>query len=350
MSKCKNCGKTGLFVKVSNNGLCDNCETFVTANIQNHARIYNDSIRIIETSENPDAVYSRIKLVIETLYALLEYENKGITTINPAPSQLIEKFKYEVDRFLLESFNRANITLSVEILSLKSNEAKRKRIQKFLELINKYLPKVNYMEELVGIKQSLDVQLQGIPLQIGKTADRPKKLLPISTALVSREPHPAKLLLIENSYANRSQTGATINFAINLDDITGIRIIGPEEPSVIYKDLLVSEPKNPDLVAPPPYFPRYSELSANQRWVYLNWLNDIQSEINIGYVFLYYYGLERHLLVGDFEAAFSEILLLRKCHDNKSFENYSYNALLFSCACHNQPDLAQSILGSVCKL
>ncbi|HQN44470.1 MAG TPA: TerB N-terminal domain-containing protein [Anaerolineaceae bacterium] len=200
------------------------------------------------------------------------------------------------------------------------------------------------MEELVGIKQSLDVQLQGIPLQIGKTADRPKKLLPISTALVSREPHPAKLLLIENSYANRSQTGATINFAINLDDITGIRIIGPEEPSVIYKDLLVSEPKNPDLVAPPPYFPRYSELSANQRWVYLNWLNDIQSEINIGYVFLYYYGLERHLLVGDFEAAFSEILLLRKCHDNKSFENYSYNALLFSCACHNQPDLAQSIL------
>jgi len=132
MSKCKNCGKTGLFVKVSNNGLCDNCETFVTANIQNHARIYNDSIRIIETSENPDAVYSRIKLVIETLYALLEYENKGITTINPAPSQLIEKFKYEVDRFLLESFNRANITLSVEILSLKSNEAKRKRIQKFL--------------------------------------------------------------------------------------------------------------------------------------------------------------------------------------------------------------------------
>ena len=73
-------------------------------------------------------------------------------------------------------------------------------------------------------------------------------------------------------------------------------------------------------------------------------MNDINEEINIGYVFIYYYGLERNLLIGDFDTAFQEILLLTRIHNNKSFESYSYNALLFSSAFRNRFDICQQVM------
>jgi len=46
----------------------------------------------------------------------------------------------------------------------------------------------------------------------------------------------------------------------------------------------------------PDYYPTYAGLNPEQRWIYLNWLQNPSESINIGYVFLYYYGLERQLL------------------------------------------------------
>jgi hypothetical protein len=59
----------------------------------------------------------------------------------------------------------------------------------------------------------------------------------------------------------------------------------------------------------------------------------------MGYVFVYYYGLERQLLFGKFEEAFNEIIKLRRYHNNTSFQKYSENALIFSCFYNNRLDL-----------
>ncbi len=129
-----------------------------------------------------------------------------------------------------------------------------------------------------------------------------------------------------------------------------VEFIGPDEPSIIYKDLPINKPIDPSIIERPSYYPTYAGLSPEQRWIYLNWLEDITEEVNnIGYVFIYYYGLERHLLIGDFDTAYQEILLLRKIHDNKSFESYSYNALLFSSAYRNRLDIAEQIMENESK-
>ncbi len=65
MSKCKYCGKSGLFFAINNNGLCNKCNAFVVLDIQNRVRIYNDCIRLIGDSENIDVVYLRIKVAIK---------------------------------------------------------------------------------------------------------------------------------------------------------------------------------------------------------------------------------------------------------------------------------------------
>lgn len=86
----------------------------------------------------------------------------------------------------------------------------------------------------------------------------------------------------------------------------------------------------PDL----PYWPSYRAATPEQRAVYWDWLlsgrNDPQ--IPVGYVFIYFYGLERRALVDqqDFAAIADEVLRLSKVYEqSRSFVRYA-NGLLWT--------------------
>ncbi|CDF59186.1 TerB N-terminal domain-containing protein [Thermobrachium celere] len=116
------------------------------------------------------------------------------------------------------------------------------------------------------------------------------------------------------------------------------------EPSAISIKLPIREVKNKNNVEKLGYYPSYGPnflstgLTPSQRWVYLDWLQNIEQEIDIGYVFLFYYGLERHLFLGDADSAFEMILRLRKFHKNKSFTYYTTNALIAASIFHKRED------------
>lgn len=109
------------------------------------------------------------------------------------------------------------------------------------------------------------------------------------------------------------------------------------EPSLIWTQLPVTE--NDDLEAKPMYYPAYSALSPAHRYQYLMWLRDVTQQTNLSYVFLYYYGLERHLLVGNFDAAALETIRLLKHHDRGSFRVYVRDALIVAALHHKRTDL-----------
>ena len=119
------------------------------------------------------------------------------------------------------------------------------------------------------------------------------------------------------------------------------------EPSTIYLKLPVEKPMNPDCTPRPYYYPTYLEMNPQQRWIYLNWLENVTNPINIGYVFVYYYGLERHLLFGEFDLAFNEILFLRKHNNHSSFMSYSNTALIYSCILRNRTDCLKRLFDTV---
>lgn len=100
------------------------------------------------------------------------------------------------------------------------------------------------------------------------------------------------------------------------------------EPSMIWTKLSVH--KNSNLEEKAIYYPAYITLTPEQRYQYLMWLRDVTQPTNLSYVFLYYYGLERHMLLGDFELAAGEILRLLKHHDKGTFRSYAETALLVS--------------------
>ena len=122
--------------------------------------------------------------------------------------------------------------------------------------------------------------------------------------------------------------------------IVGKNCSDMSEPSAID----ISLPINSENICPDMsigYYPSYRCLSPEQRYCYLDWLQDITQSVDIGYVFLFYYGLERHLFYGNFNAAYNTIKILQAFHKNNSFLAYASDALLFSAAYHKRYDLLQ---------
>lgn len=119
------------------------------------------------------------------------------------------------------------------------------------------------------------------------------------------------------------------------------------EPSTIYLDLSLHHECEKCYV---PYFPDYSKLDENERWYYIDSLKHIlDGTQDMGYVFLYYYGLERQMLEGDFDAAFDMIVSLRDVYDNKSFQKYSADALILTCLKKQKYEHLSSFLNSIDK-
>ncbi|WFN33869.1 TerB N-terminal domain-containing protein [Methanogenium sp. S4BF] len=119
------------------------------------------------------------------------------------------------------------------------------------------------------------------------------------------------------------------------------------EPSLISTKLPVDLRTNPKKVEELGYYPSYEGLNPQQRFVYLNWLKDITKPVDIGYVFVFYYGLERHLISGKYADATDTILNLRQYHKNNSFHSYSANALIISAILHKDKETLSRVLEDI---
>jgi uncharacterized protein/uncharacterized tellurite resistance protein B-like protein len=86
------------------------------------------------------------------------------------------------------------------------------------------------------------------------------------------------------------------------------------------------------------YWPRYDEISASARRAYLTWLAGGRQDPNadVGYVFLFFYALERRVLVdaktnvaarAEVPTVMAEIERLRAIYSNRSFQSYTRSFL-----------------------
>jgi hypothetical protein len=153
-------------------------------------------------------------------------------------------------------------------------------------------------------------------------------------------PHDIKRVLYTSDADKYSSYSWGISITISFDFSGKVKVDKnlPDDPSTIYFKAPISEPADPSLIPRPPYYPSYAGLTPEQRFIYLKWLQDISTEIDVGYKFIFYYGLERHLLLGDFDNAYDMIIRLRKDTINGSFRWYSLRALVYSLLVKNRPD------------
>lgn len=120
-----------------------------------------------------------------------------------------------------------------------------------------------------------------------------------------------------------------INFVVK-DNKIGIEYLTDyrslySEPSLIWTKLPFK--KHNEKVNFKTYLPFYYELNPEQRWTYLMWLKDITQDIDLSYKFIYFYSLERQLLIGDFDKAVSELIRL---YENDKTEKYDFKGAIIS--------------------
>lgn len=155
-----------------------------------------------------------------------------------------------------------------------------------------------------------------------------------------------KLLFFSGKDPETASFVNDLHISINLfEETIKTNELPADDPSTIFKMMLIKKPDDVNSVPRPDYYPTYVSLSPEQKWIYINWLQDISRPVNIGYVFLYYYGLERQLVSGDFDSAFDEIIYLRKYHDNQSFKIYSNGTLVFSSLLKGRQDRLKMAIG-----
>lgn len=168
-----------------------------------------------------------------------------------------------------------------------------------------------------------------------------------NTPEVKKIPEYRKELLFISNESPKSH-GYGLEYTISISDSGSFEMNKeiPDDPSTIYSILKAVDSENSDKVPKLPYYPSYSQMKPEQRGLYLRWLYDVTKKIEIGYVFIYYYGLERQLIYGDFDAAFDEIRLLRNFHSNISFQSYSASALVHSCLLRRRVDRLKQLYES----
>ncbi|MBL8745824.1 MAG: TerB N-terminal domain-containing protein [Phycisphaerae bacterium] len=131
-----------------------------------------------------------------------------------------------------------------------------------------------------------------------------------------------------------------------------------EDPSEIFLDAAVRKPTGP---APDMgYWPWFSRIAPEQRFLYLHWLASGKATLprEEGHLFLYYYGLERRLLADGQDRALvlREVIRLRRLDDHRrgakegaSFRRYTTAFLWFQVASAPETFDARS-LGVVCEM
>lgn len=157
-------------------------------------------------------------------------------------------------------------------------------------------------------------------------------------------PEPTRsLLFVTDEDTSKIQSTMGFSITISVNPSTGQTEMSEDtkgffaEPSLIWTKLPIKA--NNDLETRAMYWPAYSQFSPIHRYQYLRWLKDIAQPTNLSYVFLYFYGLERHLLVGEYDKAVDEIIRLLKSHTQKSFRQYATSSLIVASLVRERLDI-----------
>jgi hypothetical protein len=138
MGKCKWCKRSGESLRVTRKGLCRTCEPGVTMEVKNRSRMINHCKKLMGNSSELEAHLSQCDHLVEHAEALLQYEERGIPTVRPAPSDLIREYRDGRDDLIVRWAEREaeNALAAAEVLT--SPDTKVSQLSKVLLRIQKY--------------------------------------------------------------------------------------------------------------------------------------------------------------------------------------------------------------------
>ncbi len=339
--------------------------------IKRHMTIFLESANLVNTSYNLETVIRRYTVLRNTLMELCNYTDSEIeaagyklksplmTTLDSVQSNKISIVNQAIERHIKSKINSLKTTsgklskLDTIYNDIKTNSTLEDENLSFLE--DFYLSMKKELDADFVSTDSIianncalaetEKTMSGTYLDFSQLSPNVENFS-MSTNIPQISSEIASLIWIgDGSYKN--YPSHTKQHTTNTIFSVSFSATATEEPSVLYLSLHILKPANDTLVERPPYYPIYKELSPEQKWLYWEFLSEpFSPKHNIGYVFLFYYGLERHLAFGNIDQAFDIILKLRKNYNNNSFQLYTAQALVLTCIAKQRADLALKFMES----
>lgn len=286
-------------------------------------RVISDCLELTRKTLKPDVFFMRDDLLVRTLTEVTLY-HKLFRVPRQDPEEDLRRAIDTRDARTCDFVQRSHSDMAQKAAVLKTEKARAGRYEKYYQAMEPFQDQLT--EQARAFLKKYRQQDASCTAPVGPTeaiVPKPESGVEAFSELpFTIPPDVLSLLWIKN--------GPLCNCTSAQE----------KEPSAIDLTLpLDLSPSAEDLIADIGYYPSYERLTPKQRTVYLRWLSDISKSVPVGYVFIFYYGLERFLFTEKYEAALDMINRLRLFHSNNSLLGYSADAMLVGCLLHNRADL-----------
>jgi len=165
MAQCKFCDRSGFLLSVNQYGLCNNCATVISFEINSKLRVIQESIDLVKTSKNLDTRLSRADLVIQLASKIVDkFESKGIMLMEPSATELLRRYKEGRDEIIKDSIEEEYKKASTKSEVSTTAKTKINPLSKMLLKIQDYKSQLAKKGSLDALEQKINKDIHAIQL------------------------------------------------------------------------------------------------------------------------------------------------------------------------------------------
>lgn len=159
MATCKLCGKSRWFQRLSKEGLCKDCRPGYVEEMRRRAARMGRYAEAIEHGENLDAIIENLNLGIKNFEELRPYEDKGIFTTKPPPSECISNWTAKKTDVVVSTFTHFLSEARDDARDATTLEARVGPLTQLAEGLAKYESELADPEALDPLKLSVRTEI-----------------------------------------------------------------------------------------------------------------------------------------------------------------------------------------------
>ncbi len=173
MGKCKLCGVSGWLIATGRDSLCSQCQAAIAIDVRSRKRVMDDCIKLIDQSRKIETRLSRLSMLLEHAGALHKYETRGIATIDPPPSAVLEHYHNARDEIILDSLKEQCEAAITKARAATTTRTKLTPLSKVLSKIDEYRDQVDEPEAVAPLRVRIRYIMQLI--ELGDYLDKARK-------------------------------------------------------------------------------------------------------------------------------------------------------------------------------
>ena len=188
MALCKWCERRGLFLRVDANGLCRNCE-HLALEIHTRARVLGESMRLAKNGKTFSTRLSRCELVIEHAEYMVQFDVKGVPTVSPSPSCLLDEYRAHKTSLIIDEAKSVTDKAFEKSSQVSTRKAKERVLSSGLLKIRKLAPLLDRDNSIHTMEEKLRREIHSLRSEADQITSESRITGKNSTEQASRASH-----------------------------------------------------------------------------------------------------------------------------------------------------------------